>query len=273
MDDKALKLKILKWALYYRDLNLSVIPVEYGGKKPLIKWKKYQNTLPEKKEINEWFKTMANIAIITGRISKVIVIDVDDKNAVPDWLKEVNTWVCSTGRGYHYYFKINGKIIPTLKLTEKIDLKGEGSYVIVPLSLHPSGHIYRWKKFTKPDLSEPADFEIVKDYVLNMIKKNGTERLQKKAELYKGVPEGERNISITKIAGSLFSDGLNEDEVYAILSIVNQRNNPPLPESEVKSIIKSIAKRRKTYTMEKEKFKSIASRFILKALRLSLIHI
>lgn len=260
--------KTLKQALFYRErFNFSVVPVEYGGKKPLVKWKKYQTVLPEEEEIRRWFKNPANIAIVTGSISKIVVIDVDDRNTVPDWLRDVNTWVCSTGRGYHFYFKINEEVIPTTKLSKQIDLKGEGSYVIAPVSLHPSGHIYKWKKFIKNGIEFPADFELVRDHVLEMMKKSTLESSRKFAELYRGVSEGERNVSLTKIAGSLFSDGLNRDEVYAILSVVNERNIPPLPEKEVRAIVKSIEKKVKDYSREKERFKSIAGRIISRALK------
>ncbi|MCQ6264501.1 bifunctional DNA primase/polymerase [Fictibacillus sp. WQ 8-8] len=48
-----------------------------------------------------------NIGILTGAISKTIVIDLDSEEAVV-WLKSKGevptTWLAKTGRGFHLYF-------------------------------------------------------------------------------------------------------------------------------------------------------------------------
>ncbi|PMP94044.1 MAG: hypothetical protein C0169_07030 [Thermodesulfobacterium geofontis] len=257
--------KTLVQALKYLDLNFSIIPIVYKQKKPLISWKKYQGKLPTKEEVLSWFKneTPLNLAVITGRVSKLVVIDVDNKDALPDWLKNTETWIAKTSRGYHFYFRINNEYIPTAKLAKGIDLKGEGSYVLLPESLHPSGTTYKWIKFVKK-LQEPASFDLVKEKVLEYLRLKENETSEPLSELYKGVEEGRRNVSLTRIAGSLFADGLNDEEVYEILKVINERNIPPLPEKEVKLIVKSISKRRKIFLKEKERIVSIFMQALLK---------
>lgn len=63
-----------------RSYGLCPTPIE--GKKPRIKWKPYQTTLPTRKELEEWrnnFPT-ANIGIITGAHYGITVVDID----IPD---------------------------------------------------------------------------------------------------------------------------------------------------------------------------------------------
>ena len=74
-------------------------------KVPIIKWKEYQNRLPAEAEVREWFTTWphANIGIVTGAISNLVVFDLDSEDAVqyaddrggfPDTVK------ANTGKGY-----------------------------------------------------------------------------------------------------------------------------------------------------------------------------
>jgi len=62
-------------------------------------------------------------------------------------------------------------------------------------------------------------------------------------ELYKGLIDGSRNTDLTRLVGSWVSDGLCFNECLENARIVNQRTSPPMDESEIVSIIKSIIKR------------------------------
>jgi len=236
-----------KAKFYVEKLNFSVIPIAYGTKKPIAKWKEFQTRLPSQEELRDWFGKgiVLNVGLVTGKISRVVILDVDDPTQMPDWLKEVKTWVVKTNRGYHYYFRIReDEYVPTMHLPPVGQLKAEGSYVLLPESLHPDGAVYRWMTFVKK-LPEPASFDTVRDriYELAKINSNGN-HLKPLRELYFGVKEGERNVSLTRIAGSLYADGLTPEEVYEVLRVINERNEPPLPEKEVRSIVNSIGKRR-----------------------------
>jgi hypothetical protein len=56
--------------------------IEYDGKKPYIKWTEFQNRKAEHKEIETWFLNHEhNIAIVTGKISSVFVIDIDGERS------------------------------------------------------------------------------------------------------------------------------------------------------------------------------------------------
>jgi len=53
------------------------------GKKPAIKWQKYQKQRATEEELTQWFggDSKLNIAIVTGEKSGIIVVDIDGKAA------------------------------------------------------------------------------------------------------------------------------------------------------------------------------------------------
>ncbi|MCG3769903.1 MAG: hypothetical protein JW384_01034 [Nitrosomonadaceae bacterium] len=70
---------ITKAAHKFLAMGVAVIPVG-SDKKPLIAWKNYQEQLPTAEEIDGWDKRFGDrmqLAIVTGKISDLIVIDVE----------------------------------------------------------------------------------------------------------------------------------------------------------------------------------------------------
>ena len=70
---------LLDWALYYRKLGWSIFPVG-DNKKPLVgSWVGYQKKFPTDEEIDKWFSNplTKGIAIVTGSLSKLLVLDLD----------------------------------------------------------------------------------------------------------------------------------------------------------------------------------------------------
>lgn len=144
----------LKTALEYRKLKLSIIPVGQN-KKPLIDWKEYQTKLPSRKQIKKWWKDHphANVAIVTGKISNLTVIDCDSKEAKKHFktickdnnidLKNMPT--VKTPRGYHFYFTYDANILQGAnRIGDKIDVRNEGGYVLAPPSINEKNACYVW---------------------------------------------------------------------------------------------------------------------------------
>ena len=103
-------MSLLKTALYYKkNLGYSVIPVGWT-KKPLIEWKEFQKRLPTDEEIIKWWTQTpeANIGVVTGKISGVIVIDLDSEEAIAEIQKLIKilplTVRSRTPRGMHLWF-------------------------------------------------------------------------------------------------------------------------------------------------------------------------
>lgn len=140
---------MLNFALKYRRLGLSVIPLAPGLKVPLIpSWKQFQERLASEDEIKEWFQKTpnANIGIVTGRISQVAIVDLDG----PEGLAEAkrlglkSTTESLTGDGKHLWFKDNPTLTNGVRVFPGIDIRATGGYVVAPPSRHASGTLYRW---------------------------------------------------------------------------------------------------------------------------------
>lgn len=117
--------------------------------------------------LGNWFeKGDRNIGLATGRPSGVFVVDVDgpEGEAALKGLQEAHgrlpeTLQSSTGRGRHIFFKSpsRGKISNSAgKLGPKLDVRGDGGYVILPPSHHATGAQYRWVDKNAPLADAPA---------------------------------------------------------------------------------------------------------------------
>lgn len=141
-------------ARFIWERGISVIPVplpskKNDGKRPLIAWREYQERLPSEREMARWFdREPTNYAVITGRVSGIVVVDVDDPSALPwvRWNLEPTPWRVQTGRaiGLHLYYRYPDKDIGNRARIAglKLDVRGNGGYVIGPGSSHVSGRKY-----------------------------------------------------------------------------------------------------------------------------------
>ena len=140
--------ELLHEAIKYRRMGFPVFPVA-RNKVPLVDWGALQQELPDEDQICVWWEEWpeANIGIATGELSGFVVFDADGPEGVAV-LESFNlpaTWVSRTSRGVHYFFKHPG--LPTsnrVKIRPKLDLRGDGGYVIAPPSRHASGLRYEW---------------------------------------------------------------------------------------------------------------------------------
>lgn len=101
----------------------------------------------------------ANVAVATGPVSGVIVIDVDGDagRASLAALESANgplpvTWRTITARGFHTWFADPAAPIGVSagKLGSGLDVRARGGYVVGPGSAHPSGARYRWADDADP---------------------------------------------------------------------------------------------------------------------------
>ncbi len=146
----------LNTALEYRTkYNFSIIPFKPDKKGSYLKsWTEYQKRIPTEEEIKEWWKRWpaAMIAIVCGKLSNRLVIDIDSEKAkeeisryIPDSL--ITPTVNSPRGGSHLYFEYpnNGKYIgPIVGLIPGVDVRAEGSVIIAPPSKNDNGKIYQW---------------------------------------------------------------------------------------------------------------------------------
>ena len=145
-------------------------PCPGAGKHPRIKeWQKKATT--DENLIREWFARWpdANVAILTGERSGLVVLDVDPRSGGEDTLEKLEvrsgklpeTVVSLTGGGgQHIFFRHPGGYIKTKPgaFGPGLDLKADGGYVIAPPSCHKSGRPYAWDLEFHPEDVGLADF-------------------------------------------------------------------------------------------------------------------
>ena len=133
--------------------GLSIIPVPIGKKYPAIPWKEYQTRFATDAELQAWFLNTNNtIGIVTGKISQLVVIDLDSDAAVKFAREHLphTTVKVKTKRGEHWYYTypqmaslVKNKVrIPIGGLTLDIDVRGDGGFVMGMHAVHPSGSYY-----------------------------------------------------------------------------------------------------------------------------------
>lgn len=143
-------------AIRYVEEGYNVIPTA-ETKKPLISWEKWNIERVTEDQVKEWWKSFpdANPAIVTGKLSGIVVIDIDAPEGMKEFLDfmdgdfnpdEIPTVKTPRG-GYHYYYKypeeLSQEVRNTTNLFTKVDVRGQGGYVLAPPSAGPNG-CYEW---------------------------------------------------------------------------------------------------------------------------------
>lgn len=155
------------WALQLHDSGFQVVLVPLKGKHPTVAWKQYQDQRVPREQVEDWFRQGEhNLAIITGAISGIVVVDGDSRQAC-EYIEETCTatpMVVQTRKGRHYYYRHPGTKIPNACRVldiPPVDLRGDGGLVIGPGSTHPSGHVYHLADGS--DLTPPPDLPVYEE--------------------------------------------------------------------------------------------------------------
>jgi hypothetical protein len=233
-------------AIKYAELGLSVFPV--NKKIPCIQWKPYQTKRATPDEISQWWQKWpdAQIAIVTGSISNLVVLDFDGADVKERFEAEVcripETIMQKTGRvdgGLHCLFSYPAEGIrnTSSQILKNVDIKGEGGYFIVAPSKHKSGKNYKWLNFDPfkdgLDAKKPLPYEVLEWWEEYKKNKVGTDRQHlDPSTILNGVPEGQRDESLFKYACRLRKQGLSKDEVQIIILQAASACDPPFPENE-----------------------------------------
>ncbi|MCM8750693.1 bifunctional DNA primase/polymerase, partial [Thermomicrobiaceae bacterium CFH 74404] len=228
-------------ALYYAGrYGWAVLPCEPSGKKPLTEHG-VKDASRDAETINRWWRThaTANIGLALGEASGVVALDVDDLDALRDLVAEhgpLPETVCSTtGRGQHYLFRCPEGGLRTRTVGPGLQLRGDGSYIVVPPSVHPSGKQYEWE--LSPDEVELAELPAW------LSERQDRAEREPLRELPDRIPYPGRNNTLTAYGGLMRRYGFSQAAIEAALLEVNRdRCDPPLPDDEVRRIAGSVAR-------------------------------
>jgi len=239
----------------YAARGWSVIPVEPRGKRPLVGWLEFQERTAGANEINAWFRRWpdANVGIVTGRGSGLVVVDVDPRHggfesvagleiehgALPPTIE-----AATGGGGRHLYFAHPGPAVPNrVDAAPGIDLRGDGGCVVAAPSIHPSGRRYAWAPGHGPDEVPLAPLPPWLQERPRAERRTGHSIEHWRRLARQGVPEGERNGTLASLTGHLLWHGVDPEVAVELLLAWNRtRCRPPLPDREVASVVESIAR-------------------------------
>ncbi len=224
------------------------------GKHPRVAWKLYQKVRPTEAQVRSWWGQWpdANIAIVTGPLSNLVVIDVDPRHggdeSITEWEPDLpdSPRSLTGGGGEHRLYSHPGVEVRTVAdMLPGVDMRGDSGIIIAPPSVHSSGRSYEWDTSAHPDdlLELPALPLFVAEASRNVTGTGSggvdhTINLDAVMEGTQSVPEGLRNATMARLYGSLIH---TVDDAEAAAAMFNEQAfDPPLPEAELQSIIKSI---------------------------------
>lgn len=220
-------------AAQYYEMGMSVIPCKgVDGKIPAVRsWGVYQKKQASRRTLETWMENRAqcNVAIITGKVSGLTVIDSDEpETAISDLFAmfgETPVVVQTPSGGKHLYYRHNGETNHNHIQGRKIDVRGQGGYVIAPPSINPRiGVAYRFVIGDIWDMQELPTLRLP---------------VYEKEERQRG-KEGTRNDGLFKYLLSVAAE-VDEQELEPMALWFNEAiNNPPLPENEWRRTVKSV---------------------------------
>ena len=202
------------WAGLYA-LGFSVFPVVHRDKRPALpSWKAYQTERAMPVTIAGWASRASNIGIATGAVSNLIVLDLDNADAIAEAERRglPDTLTVRTGKGRHVYFAHPGVTCGNRAgIFPGADIRGDGGYVVGPGSIHPNGSAYEWE-------NPPALFDLAPapGWLLDMLRKPALLAIE--AEKVRRAPAGTRNEQLNKSAFRLGQDGADPAEARRALT-------------------------------------------------------
>lgn len=226
-------------ALAYAQRGWAVLPLTPRGKAPLTPHGVHDAST-DADVIRTWWGRwpLANVGISCGP-SGLAVLDVDPRAGGDVTLGELVArhgplpdapQVVTGGGGCHVYFRA-APGLRSRRLGEGVEVKAAGGYVVAPPSVHPSGAAYAWAAGRPPEgLPDPPDW---------LAEPGQAERPEGDAP----IPAGRRNVTLTSLAGTMRRRGMSEAAILAALLVENAaRCHPPLPEPEVRRLVRSAAR-------------------------------
>jgi putative DNA primase/helicase len=243
-------------ALAYARRGFAVFPCVQRGKVPATRHG-CRDATKDLAQVTAWWRENPsyNVAVATGPVSKVFVLDVDgidaeaslrkleeQDGALPETIESI------TPRGRHIFFRCENDAIRNSAgaIAPGLDIRGDGGYVVLPPSIHPCGRLYVWSVDSADYFAEaPA-------WLISLLGRgnNGNCRRQAKSPehwhstITSTVRNGARNSTLTSICGKLLHSGLTElPFLYGVMCCINiARCEQPLSESEVYTIVASVAR-------------------------------
>lgn len=244
----------------YIERGWAVIPLAPGKKEPVTK-RGLNDWTDNPEQADVWWGQGSydgrgnpeyNVGIVCGQVSGgLVVIDVDEggMEALRDWqvahgeLPETVAAITGSG-GRHLLYRASREVRPSVNGELHIDVRGDGSYIVAPPSIHPSGVPYEWS--VSPEDMDVADADDLVYAFIEHVRPSSMSGEGERKQLFSlpdSIGEGGRNQVLFKYAASLREKGLDGGSIAVLVGNANEtRCTPPLPEREIRKICESVTR-------------------------------
>ena len=255
-------MSLLEYALEYARMGKSVIPVD-GDKRPLVKWEEFQKRCASEEEIKSWFKKFpkANIGIVTGEISNLLVVDCDTKSAIERVQEAIPDGLLipcqnTPSGGMHFFFRHAPGFVNRARVSEGIDIRSSGGYACVAPSINGNGKGWYWvislSDAESPDINIALG-SILSSFSFSLYTRTRACMIEDKNQ-YHNISQASQSITnffvepgrdedIFHIANSAIKGNANVEILTEALKIIGRNCIPPFPENEVEIKVKSAIQR------------------------------
>jgi hypothetical protein len=220
---------LLTIALDYAARGLAVFPCLEKSKAPAC-GRGFHEATSNPATLRRWFGShhAYNIAVATGTMSAVWVLDVDggvgaaalgDLEAAHGALPPTLASITSTG--CHLWFRADGPIASSVgRAGAGLDVRADGGYCLVPPSIHPDGPTYRWANSRPPAIAPGWLVQLARhrpgapklvisngEYIPHFARSGdayGQAALDREIDELAKTPPGSRNHQLNRAAFSLF---------------------------------------------------------------------
>lgn len=251
------------------DRGWNLFPIEPNEKMPVItgrgtgddgesfavrfKWSSVQHVKVTKEQVRKWYTQYPNCnwAIVCGKISNLVVLDIDGDvgmesvNKHHPEIQNIKTFMQASPHGFHMFFAHPGNDVKSFPILPKVDVKADGGYIVV----HPSqinGEQYRI--LVEADLAPCPGWIARGEGVAQELEQQQDDPTSATARpewvsslLANGSPAGRRNDDAARLVGYFWSRNVPKDIIEQIIAPWAAKCQPPMPQKELATVIRSIS--------------------------------
>ena len=247
----------------YRHWGLHFLPSLPRKKSPAVKWEQFQLQPPTNEVYRDWWIKYwhkgAGILLLCGQVSgNLFGLDFDSDAGWASWQRNLEETapdfdfyscpVVKTGRGWHLWARLTHP--PPSGRFQFGEIHGDGTLLMAPPSLHPSGAAYH---FANPGGELPVVDSLLSLGVSLMADKPVGQNHQHLdpswvVDALRGVPEKQRNETATRLAGYFHRKGVPHNIILQLLEDFASKCHPPLSLAEVAKVVVSVSRYPQTTT-------------------------